>query len=58
MNKRTFLTLLMVVAVALMAFAPLQAQDDAVLNVAWPYTVPPTGHFNTFATNGLVFGQY
>jgi peptide/nickel transport system substrate-binding protein len=58
MNKRTFLTLLMVVAVALMAFAPLQAQDDAVLNVAWPYTVPPTGHFNTFATNGLVLGQY
>ncbi|MAU09597.1 MAG: ABC transporter substrate-binding protein [Anaerolineaceae bacterium] len=58
MNKRTILTLLMVVAVALLAFAPLQAQDDAVLNVAWPYTVPPTGHFNTFATNGLVLGQY
>lgn len=58
MNKRTFTTLLMVVAVALLAFAPLQAQDDAVLNVAWPYTVPPTGHFNTFATNGLVLGQY
>lgn len=58
MNKRTILTLLMVVAVALLAFVPLQAQDDAVLNVAWPYTVPPTGHFNTFATNGLVLGQY
>ncbi|MCA9883784.1 MAG: hypothetical protein KC546_06085 [Anaerolineae bacterium] len=58
MNKRTLLTIAMVVAVALLAFAPLQAQDGAVLNVAWPYTVPPTGHFNTFAANGMVLGQY
>ena len=34
-----------------------QAQDNA-LNVAWPYQVPPTGHFNTFASGGIALGQY
>jgi peptide/nickel transport system substrate-binding protein len=36
---------------------PLQAQQKT-LNVAWPYQVPPTGHFNTFASNGILLGQY
>ena len=57
MKKRSFMTFLMVLTVALLAFAPVQAQEN-VLNVAWPYQVPPTGHFNTFASGGLVLGQY
>jgi len=49
--------LLLILALSLMTFAPLQAQDN-VLNVAWPYQVPPTGHFNTFASGGIALGQY
>ncbi|MGB1287347.1 MAG: ABC transporter substrate-binding protein [Aggregatilineales bacterium] len=56
MAKR-FLVPLMVVLTALLAFAPVSAQEN-ILNVAWPYQVPPTGHFNTFASNGLLLGQY
>ena len=47
----------MVIVLSLMTFAPMQAQDN-VLNVAWPYQVPPTGHFNTFASGGITLGQY
>jgi peptide/nickel transport system substrate-binding protein len=25
---------------------------------AWPYSPPPTGHFNTFVTNGMTLGNY
>ena len=57
MKKRSFMTFLMILTVALLAFAPVQAQEN-VLNVAWPYQVPPTGHFNTFASGGLLLGQY
>ncbi len=56
MCKRTLL-LLTFVALSLLAFAPVQAQDNT-LNVAWPYQVPPTGHFNTFASGGITLGQY
>ena len=59
MIKRFFSALLMVAMIAVLAIAPLQAQEDGnVLNVAWPYQVPPTGHFNTFASNGMLLGQY
>ena len=56
MYRKTLLGLLLV-ALSLLAFAPVQAQDN-VLNVAWPYQVPPTGHFNTFASGGIALGQY
>ncbi len=56
MMKR-FLILAALLAMSLLAFAPLQAQDNT-LNVAWPYQVPPTGHFNTFASGGITLGQY
>lgn len=57
MRKRFIISLMLVLAVVVMAFAPVQAQDN-MLNVAWPYQVPPTGHFNTFASGGIVLGQY
>ena len=57
MKKRFLVIFTLVLAVMAMAFTPVQAQENT-LNVAWPYTVPPTGHFNTFATNGLLLGQY
>ncbi len=56
MYKRC-LTLLLVAALGLLAVAPAMAQGET-LNVAWPYQVPPTGHFNTFASGGITLGQY
>lgn len=52
------LTLILVVLLAALSLAPAIAQDEAVLNVAWPYSVPPTGHFNTFAAGGMLMGIY
>lgn len=57
MSKRIAIMLMLVFTLAVIAFAPVQAQDN-VLNVAWPYRVPPTGHFNTFASGGITLGQY
>ena len=52
------LSILLVLLLAALSLAPMTAQDEAVLNVAWPYSVPPTGHFNTFAANGMLMGSY
>jgi len=40
--------------------APGEAAAPAVseMHIAWPYSVPPTGHFNTFVTNGLSLAIY
>ena len=54
---RRIMLLVMLFALSVLAFAPVQAQDST-LNVAWPYQVPPTGHFNTFASGGMALGQY
>lgn len=59
MIKKALAIFMVLASVLIMAFVPASAQDGgAILNVAWPYVVPPTGHFNTFATNGLLLGQY
>lgn len=59
MLKKIFVIFSILVAIVMMAIVPVGAQDEgAILNVAWPYVVPPTGHFNTFASNGLLLGQY
>ena len=56
MYKRVLL-LVLLFTLSMLAFAPVHAQDN-VLSVAWPYSVPPTGHFNTFASGGITLGQY
>lgn len=59
MIKKALAIFMVLASVLVMALVPASAQDGgAILNVAWPYVVPPTGHFNTFATNGLLLGQY
>lgn len=61
MNKRFFVILMLMLTVVLLAFAPVQAQnfeEGSVLNVAWPYQVPPTGHFNSFASQAINLGIY
>lgn len=52
------LSVALIAVLAVMSLAPVTAQEGAVLNVAWPYSVPPTGHFNTFASGGMVMGSY
>jgi peptide/nickel transport system substrate-binding protein len=52
------LSVVLVAVLAVLSLAPVAAQDGAVLNVAWPYSVPPTGHFNTFAASGMNMGSY
>jgi peptide/nickel transport system substrate-binding protein len=56
--RKTIRFLLLAFVVLLVTLAPAAAQDGAVLNVAWPYSVPPTGHFNTFAASGMNMGNY
>ncbi len=57
-GKMRLLPLILVVLLAALSLVPAAAQDEAVLNVAWPYQVPPTGHFNTFAASGMLMGIY
>lgn len=52
------LSIVLVVLLAVLSLVPVTAQDETVLNVAWPYSVPPTGHFNTFASGGMLMGSY
>ena len=40
----------------LLVGSPALAQT--VFNGAWPYQVPPDGHFNSFASGGMVMGPY
>lgn len=39
----------------LLSAAPVLAQSE--INIAYPYEVPPNGHFNTFSSGGMVFGN-
>ncbi len=57
MIKRFLLVSALLCALGMLAFAPVQAEGET-LSVAWPYQVPPTGHFNTFASGGITLGQY
>ena len=42
-------------ALALGGGRAVMAQDgSAEFHAAWPYQAPPTGHFNTFVTNGIM----
>ncbi len=40
--------------------APADAEGSGVaeFHPAWPYSPPPTGHFNTWVTNGMTLGIY
>ncbi|MCY3833648.1 MAG: ABC transporter substrate-binding protein [Chloroflexi bacterium] len=57
MTKRTMILATMLLLSAILA-SGLGLAQGATLNVAWPYQVPPTGHFNTFASGGITLGQY
>lgn len=48
--------LLFVFLLLTLSFGSLRAQDETTINIAWPYQVPPDGHFNTYASNVLNLG--
>ncbi len=74
MSKRIWLGLILVLALALGACVAPSAPSGAApaagatpaagtagaseIHVAYPYAVPPTGHFNTWVTNGMALGIY
>ena len=55
MFKR-FLLLAALLALSLLAFAPVQAQDNVLERGLALFNVPPTGHFNTFASRWHYIG--
>ncbi|MBZ0304169.1 MAG: hypothetical protein K8J31_30820, partial [Anaerolineae bacterium] len=57
-RRMQLLVIVLVAMLAMLSLMPAAAQDEAVLNVAWPYQVPPTGHFNQFASNQINMGIY
>jgi peptide/nickel transport system substrate-binding protein len=58
-KAQRFLTAFLLVALLVLAIGPVGAQDDvATYYGGWPYSVPPTGHFNTFASGQMNFGIY
>lgn len=57
-QKKRGLSLLLIVMALLFAFSAVTAQETTSFGGAWPYSVPPTGHLNMFATNRLDLGIY
>jgi len=56
-TKRSF-ALILVLLTLLLTFGAASAQTETAFNGAWPYSVPPTGHYNMYATNSLALGIY
>ncbi len=50
---RVILSLVLLASLAL-SFGATMAQQPAVGAFAWPYKVPPDGHFNSLAANGIL----
>ena len=51
-SGKTILVLAMLMAFVL-SFAVVSADDEAVFAGGWPYSTPPTGHFNMFLSGSI-----
>ncbi len=59
MQKKRGFALLLAMLTLLLTFGAASAQTTGTpFKGAWPYSVPPTGHFNMYATNSLALGIY
>ena len=57
-SKQRFIFLFVILSM-LLAIGAVNAQDEGTpFKGAWPYQVPPTGHYNMYATNSLALGIY
>jgi peptide/nickel transport system substrate-binding protein len=52
------LTLALVVALAILTLSPALAQSPTQFIGGWPYSVPPDGHFNSYASGFIGLGIY
>ncbi len=50
------LVLFFVCLLLTISFGAVSAQDETTINIAWPYQLPPSGHFNSFATDVINLG--
>lgn len=59
MNKKFTLFTIFVVVISLFSVGLVSAQDDTTtIAIAWPYQVPPDGHFNMYASGAINLGIY
>lgn len=58
--RRNFrvLSVIVVLLLAGLSLLPTAAQEPTSIYVGWPYTLPPDGHFNTFASGPINLGIY
>src|SRR5688572_26849401 len=54
--RNKYLILFFVCLFLTLSFGAINAQDETTINIAWPYSVPPDGHFNSFASNAINLG--
>jgi len=54
--QKKYLVLLFACLFLALSFSALQAQDETEINIAWPYQMPPDGHFNSFASGVINLG--
>jgi peptide/nickel transport system substrate-binding protein len=57
MHKK-HLVLFFVLLFLALSFGAASAQDGATINIAWPYQLPPDGHFNSYASGVINLGVY
>ena len=55
MNRKHFI-LFFISVLLILSFSAVGAQDETTINIAWPYQLPPDGHFNTFSSNVINLG--
>ncbi len=59
MQKTRGIVMLFIALALLLSIGATSAQDSGTaFKGAWPYSVPPTGHLNMFATNRIDLGIY
>jgi peptide/nickel transport system substrate-binding protein len=59
MHRKVFFAALVLLLFSVVSIAMVGAQDDATyFSGAWPYQVPPDGHFNTYASGNMNLGIY
>jgi peptide/nickel transport system substrate-binding protein len=57
MQKKRSLILVFLALMLVLGFGAVNAQDEGTaINIAWPYQIPPDGHFNSFASNVINLG--
>ena len=54
--QKKYLVLLFACLFLAVSFSALHAQDETTINIAWPYQLPPSGHFNSFASDVINLG--